>query len=226
MLVRALPPGLQLPTPLGPRGARRPFSCPGHLAKELSTYRLTITNLTQTVIRGSNLRFGYFSGNYSHVDGRISCTCRTPPPSERSSFPLWKRAAKAHRHRRLVRRTVHQFIRGARNGLIGRTGKANDGHVKWTGKRHGTRIGGRSVMIYLHATRYRVYIAFGASPFGALGAECRYLHKYVLLARLPRRANTLIIYALTFNSTLGYPGEGPITIVSFNINGAGHGALG
>ena len=57
--------------------------------------------------------------------------------------------------------------------------------------------------------------------FCALGAECRYLHKYARLTRLLRRANARIVYALTFNPTLGYPGEGPITIVSYNINGAG-----
>ena len=62
--------------------------------------------------------------------------------------------------------------------------------------------------------------------FCSLGAECRYIHKCVQHARDLGRANSLIIYALTFDSTCGYPGEGPITIVSYNMNGAGHGALG
>ena len=60
--------------------------------------------------------------------------------------------------------------------------------------------------------------------FCALGADCRYLHKYVQTAHPMYRENLLIIYALTFNPTLGYPGEGPVVIASYNINGAAHAA--
>ena len=65
---------------------------------------------------------------------------------QRSSVPLWKRAAKAHR--RLARGAW--FVQGAQNGLIGRTGEAKDGYLIWTGEGHGTRIGGDGECEYGH----------------------------------------------------------------------------
>ena len=69
----------------------------------------------------------------------------------------------------------------------------------------------------------------GKRPKGgvcALGADCRYVHKYARRERRTHNPKILIVYAATFNPTLGYPGEGPLTIVSYNINGTGQGALG